>query len=407
MPFLFYALVLCLIAVGRAANLMKIGEKTPDIITVATLLYALICLPKFFHAFINKLNKRLKCAKLLYFVVLIIILVITSFIFNVFNLNIPQNVDEAISIFSVAILIIEVSKNNDHYTEPQGNSNKLVRVLGLLLLALFLIIGVPVIINELYKLDCGYVTKWDAGTVLSYYGAVLAAIGAAIGVYWSIQQSQKQYREDARQRIMPFIATDFLIDSSCYNDFVENNTDTTITDQSGYDHFMITYSKEKGIQYPIYLSEEKATLLERRGHYDIIDKETGATITGFKLVRFFPLVIKNVGVAVALKTTFGLYKLKDGEYTEIIDERKTSTPMILDKGEKKYIGLFFDLDDEEALGVYKFDLMYSDTNYTRYRRSITIEFSKNPKTRQIEYRRVDTGEHEIYSMKENGRVKEL
>ena len=87
MPFLFYALVLCLIAVGRAANLMKIGEKTPDIITVATLLYALICLPKFFHAFINKLNKLLKCAKLLYFVVLIIILVITSFIFNVFNLQ--------------------------------------------------------------------------------------------------------------------------------------------------------------------------------------------------------------------------------------------------------------------------------------------------------------------------------
>ena len=248
---------------------------------------------------------------------------------------------------------------------------------------------------------------WDAGTVLGYYGTILAAVGAVIGVYWSIQHSQKQYREDARQRIMPFIATDFLIDASCYKDYVENNTDSTITDKSGYDHFMITYSKEKGIQYPIYLSEEKATLLERRGHYDEIDKETGATITCFKLVKFFPLIIKNVGSAVALKTTFGLYKLKDGEYTEIIDERKTSTPMILDKGEKKHVGLFFDLDDEEALGVYKFDLMYSDTNYTRYRRSITIEFSKNPNTRQIEFRRVDTGEHEIYSIKENGRVKEL
>ena len=41
--------------------------------------------------------------------------------------------------------------------------------------ALFLIVGVPIIINELYKRP-GYVTMWSAADVLAYYGTVLGGV---------------------------------------------------------------------------------------------------------------------------------------------------------------------------------------------------------------------------------------
>lgn len=48
------------------------------------------------------------------------------------------------------------------------------KAIGLLGIGLFFAVGVPLIINELYK-HLGYVTMWSAADVLSYYGAVLGA----------------------------------------------------------------------------------------------------------------------------------------------------------------------------------------------------------------------------------------
>lgn len=46
-----------------------------------------------------------------------------------------------------------------------------------IIIAIFMMFGVPVIINELYKLNKGYITIWGASDVLSFYGAVLSFIG--------------------------------------------------------------------------------------------------------------------------------------------------------------------------------------------------------------------------------------
>lgn len=276
--------------------------------------------------------------------------------------------------------------------------NKL-KIAAMILAAIFLIIGVPVIINELYKLNRGYITIWGAPEVFSYYGTILAAAGGILGVFFTVKYSQKQYREDARQQIMPFISTDFTLDRNCFRSFERKVNVNPGTHNAGHDHFVIRYTTKDGVQYPYYLSEEETDLLLRNGNQKIEDKQTGAIIETFKLVYFVPCILKNVGNGVSLKTTFGLYKLKDGKYTEDIDKRVTSKPLVLDKGEQIYIGMFFDLDDPAALGTYKFDIMYSDMNYTRYRRSITIEFKQNPTTKVVEYQKIDTATYEIYSTK--------
>lgn len=73
-------------------------------------------------------------------------------------------------------------------------------------IALVLIAGVPIIINERYKTNSGYMTIWGAADALAYYGAIIASIGAALGVFVSIKAATKNYRDDVRARVMPFIA---------------------------------------------------------------------------------------------------------------------------------------------------------------------------------------------------------
>ena len=48
-------------------------------------------------------------------------------------------------------------------------------ILGILVISVFLV-GIPIVINECYKANCGYSTAWDASAMLGYYGTILGAI---------------------------------------------------------------------------------------------------------------------------------------------------------------------------------------------------------------------------------------
>lgn len=66
------------------------------------------------------------------------------------------------------------------------------------IVAIFMLFGVPAIINELYKLNKGYITLWGASEVLSFYGAVLSFIGTvALGALalWQNHLINNQYLE--------------------------------------------------------------------------------------------------------------------------------------------------------------------------------------------------------------------
>ena len=63
--------------------------------------------------------------------------------------------------------------------------------------AIFFIIGIPVIINECYKANCGYITVWDAPDVLGYYGTVLGSVIAVISIIVTIVFTKKQIQRDS------------------------------------------------------------------------------------------------------------------------------------------------------------------------------------------------------------------
>lgn len=64
------------------------------------------------------------------------------------------------------------------------------------IILLILIVGVPFIINESYKVDDGYITLWGASEVLSYYGTVLGASATILAVIYTIKFTRKQINYD-------------------------------------------------------------------------------------------------------------------------------------------------------------------------------------------------------------------
>ena len=60
------------------------------------------------------------------------------------------------------------------------------------IIALILIIGVPIVINELYKVNSGYMTIWGAADVLSYYGTVLGSCVTIVALIVTILFTKKQ-----------------------------------------------------------------------------------------------------------------------------------------------------------------------------------------------------------------------
>ena len=85
---------------------------------------------------------------------------------------------------------------------------KLLTSCGIFILTIFLIIGIPIIINELYKFDKGYLTLWDAADVLAFYAVILSeiiTIGALVTtIYFTKKDTEKQINFSKAQTNTPF-----------------------------------------------------------------------------------------------------------------------------------------------------------------------------------------------------------
>ena len=69
---------------------------------------------------------------------------------------------------------------------------KSMKFCGASLLMLFLVVGIPIIINEAYKANKGYLTVWGGSEVLSYYGTLLGVAATIIALFSTIQFTRRQ-----------------------------------------------------------------------------------------------------------------------------------------------------------------------------------------------------------------------
>ena len=73
---------------------------------------------------------------------------------------------------------------------------RIAKIVLIILGAIFLIIGVPIIINECYKANWGYSTVWNGADALGYYGAILGSVIAVATLAVTIIFTKKQIQRD-------------------------------------------------------------------------------------------------------------------------------------------------------------------------------------------------------------------
>lgn len=77
---------------------------------------------------------------------------------------------------------------------------KITKIVIAIMAAIFFIVGIPLIINECYKANCGYITVWDGADVLGYYGTLLGAAIAVLTLVVTIVFTKKQIQRDGYLR---------------------------------------------------------------------------------------------------------------------------------------------------------------------------------------------------------------
>ena len=205
---------------------------------------------------------------------------------------------------------------------------------GLWALAIaFFVIGVPIIINVCYQRDTVLImTQWDADDILSYYGAVLAAAGAAIGVYLSVKKAQENYRDDIRRQALPFIYVTPLSRKARVNHVAllgEDNVSTEAVSTGGqaieyeeYKHkqfyFAITSS---GIEPTKKLNKYQQKILENGGITKSVLKN-GMKVPDYIDHFNLPLEIENVGRGAAVNLKIGFIAIQ--EINKEYQRRKTN-----------------------------------------------------------------------------------
>lgn len=258
----------------------------------------------------------------------------------------------------------------------------LKKVLAVLVL-IAVIIGVPIGINECYKANEGYVTVWGGADVLSYYGAIVASAGAAIGVFFSIKAANKNYQDDVRARTLPFIALTLLEQKTALNVLAllkkkaeesQNPPTSNAAPAAQYEEYRLDHIyfiiTAHGIIAQNKLSKEQETILENGGNVWVRSADGTETL---QHIEFYstPMEIENVGNGTAVNFRVGLNAAgNQADYTYI-------RPMMLKQGQTRYIHIFSSEKYEVIEGNYLLEFCYEDIYGNKYLQQFPLSFGKN------------------------------
>lgn len=228
----------------------------------------------------------------------------------------------------------------------------------LLFILLILVIGGPIIINEAYKGNQGYLTLWGAKEVLAYYGTIVAAFIGVAGVYFTVSISNKNYRDDARYRILPFMAItvhNFLPPDPFILGFDEPDFSTTevangISSQiHNRLYFVLDGDGKIRVTENLSVAETKklqeTTVIWRRG------KDGNMYLRDAESVSM-PFILENIGNGAAKNLRMGLAFANQNPFFK--------AEFVLKQNEQFLLHIFSEKPFEEIKGNYTFFIYYED-----------------------------------------------
>ena len=254
--------------------------------------------------------------------------------------------------------------------------------IGVIVLTVFII---PFLINYAFNVDCPielFRTEWNAGDALSFYGVIIASVFTIIGVYITIQYSQKSYKENLKNQILPFfVVSNLKIKSG--SSWLGKNESENINAQmkNEYEEYKIRnycYILQNGeINITNSLSSEQKALSSTNGYRGI--KKNG--VSKWVKINYIchPMEIENVGNGPAISFRIGLNRKRTPKnkclYTYGIPVKV---------GEKIMIHIFSEDCGKNSLnlGKYVLEFHYKDIYGNKYiqQHDIAISYSEERQT---------------------------
>lgn len=243
---------------------------------------------------------------------------------------------------------------------------------------LLLIFGGPIVINILFKIKSPIwflVAEWDASAALSYYGAIIAAFLAIYGIFITVQYSQQNYREDVRNRSLPFIVVDMLRSRSIRSIFPTTETIAreNLKNRSieGYHEYRITdfycILDDGNILYQSGLTDRQQNILDNCGMKSI-PCEIGSSSVRIPYV-FIPLEIENVGNGTAIRMRIGLNRKET-----LTKDRQYMQPRFMKPGTVLKFHIFSEdcSQNSKNLGEYVLSFCYEDIYLNHYEQNFNL-----------------------------------
>ena len=253
---------------------------------------------------------------------------------------------------------------------------------SLIIVVIITVVVIPLFINILFKVDFGIEllrAEWDSGDALAFYGVLLAAILAVYGVYLSINYSNKNYRDDLRNQVLPFFAVNNLKTKSKKN-WLSPSENKKVTSQDsdidGYTEYKITdycfVLNEGKIDVQDGLSDKQKELLDNGGFKWVGNGGVIMCVASDHVCH--PMEIENVGNGTALSFRIGLNRKEIPE-----KERLFAYAIPVKVGEKIMVHIFSEDCGENSknLGDYILDMHYKDICGNEYcqQHDINIDYS--------------------------------
>lgn len=255
--------------------------------------------------------------------------------------------------------------------------------------AVIVLVGGPFLINECYKKGTGYITLWGADDMLAYYGTVIAAIVGVLGVYLTVCVSNKNYRDDARNRILPYIAINVMnirqpdpfLQGLGEEDYAMMGNDPIIEQSlegKAWNHLYFVIDGKGKIRVAEQLSDDESERLKKTAVTWIRAKDGKMYIRDADVVSM-PFVMDNIGNGAAKNLRMSFSYLNSKQFF------KTET--ILKPNEKFYVHIFSEKEFKTIEGDYVFSVYYEDISGNEYAQLFPVEIVEENGNR---YKRIMT-----------------
>lgn len=248
------------------------------------------------------------------------------------------------------------------------------------------IIGIPIIVYLLSivpLLPAGKNNDW-AGFWGGYVGAIIGGGCTVIGVYWTIIYTQENFKEDVRNRSLPYLALTTLECDRSTNLFhlMEENNNLESNEADYYrEHrldgvYIIIENGE--IKYRKRLSDDNKLLLKNGGlEKQLKDKKGCVSICDRGMISM-PIEFENVGNGAALSFRLGLNHEDSKDPTYIL-------PLNLKVGDKFYTHIFStdNIESDVNHGRYILGIVYNDIYQNEYFQKYKFILGKNEETNKV------------------------